>query len=141
MNDYIWIFLGGVVIAILSVLIKRREKRLFENPIPAVATVVRYDDYENVASGDGRVHRMYSAVMAYRLADGTMMEAKEQSGSNHKKYEIGQSLDIEYSPEKPDFFMVRGDNSRAVAFFIMLLFGLAMMALAVFMYLQQAGQL
>lgn len=139
MNDYIWIFLGGIVIAVLSILFRRREKRLFENAISAVATVVRYDDYENVASGDGRVHRMYSAVMTYPLADGTMMEAKEQCGSNHRKYEIGQSVDIEYSPEKPDFFVPRGDNSRSVAFAVMLLFGLAMIALAVFIYLQQGG--
>lgn len=141
MNDYIWIFIGGVVIAVLSVLFKRREKRLFENAIPAVATVVRYDEYENVASGDGRFHRMYSVVMTYPLSDGTMMEAKEQVGRGHKKYEVGQSLDIEYSAKKPDFFVPRGDNSRTVAFFVMLLFGLAMVALAVFMYLQQAGQL
>ncbi len=139
MNDYIWIFLGGVVIAVLSVLLKRREKRLFENAIPAVATVVRYDEYENTASGDGRYHKMYSAVMTYPLADGTMMEAKEQVGRGHKKYEIGQTLDIDYSAEKPDFFVPRGDNSRTVAFFVMLLFGLAMAAIAVLMYLQQAG--
>ncbi len=134
MNDYIWIFIAGIVVAALSVLLKRREKRLFENAIPAVATVVRYDEYESEHR-----HRMYTAVMTYPLAEGTIMEAKEQCGRSYRKYEIGQSLDIEYSAEKPDFFVPRGDSSRTVAFAAMLLFGLAMVALAVVMYLQQGG--
>ncbi len=132
MNDWIWILIAGLLIVVGGIFLWKREKRLFENAVPATATVIRYDEYENI----GRPHAMYTAVVTYALADGTPMEAKEQAGRNRRKYEIGQTLDIEYSPQKPDFFVIRGDSSRTFAFVGMLVFGLAMIGLAVVLYLQ-----
>ena len=132
MNDYIWILIAGIVIVVGGALLWKREKRLFENAVPATATVVRYDEYRN----SGHQHTMYTAVVTYTLADGTPMEAKEQAGRNRRKYEIGQTLDIEYSPIQPYFFVIRGDSSRTFAFVGMLVFGLAMIGLAVVLYLQ-----
>ncbi len=141
MNEVIWIFLGGIVIAAASFLLKKREKRLFENAVPAQATVVRYDQYyktDGLTEGEA-AHPMYTAIMSYRLADGSMIEGKEQCGRSYQKYEIGKTLDIEYSPQQPDFFVILGDKSRTMAFAVMLIFGLAMAALAVLMYLQQSA--
>ncbi len=143
MNEALWIFLGGIVIVAASFLLKNREKELFENAVPAQATVVRYDEYrktDGLSEGEA-AHPMYTAVMSYRLADGTVIEGKEQSGRSYRKYEIGMVLDIEYSPQQPDFFIIRGDKSRTVAFAAMLVFGLVMIVLAVMMYLQQSGGL
>ena len=139
MNDYIFIFLGGIVICALSFLLKKREMRLFENAVPAKATVLYYDEYQQIdnPTAEGGLHKMYTTVVSYALADGTTINAKEQSGRSYQKYPIGTVLDIEYSSEKPDFFVLRGDKSRSVAFAAMLIFGLAMVALSVLMYLQQ----
>ena len=139
MNEYIFIFLGGIIICALSLLLKKREKRLFENAIPSKATVLYYDEYEQIdnLSAGGGLHKMYTAVVSYPLADGTIIQAKEQCGRGHQKYAIGDVLDIEYSAEQPDFFVLRGDKSRSIAFAAVLIFGLAMVALAALMYLQQ----
>lgn len=139
MNDYIFIFLGGIVICSLSFLLKKREKRLFENAISAKATVLYYDEYQQIdnPSAEGGLHKMYTAVVSYALADGTTINAKEQRGRGYQKYAIGDVLDIEYSTEQPDFFILRGDKSRSIAFVAMLIFGLALVALSVLMYLQQ----
>ena len=119
---------------------KGGKKKLFENAVPAQATVTRYDEYQSTTgpSGDGApYHTMYTAVVSYRLADGSVIEAKEQAGRSRQKYAIGQMLDIEYSPQQPDFFVVRGDKSRAAAFIGMFFFGLAMVVLAALMYFKQ----
>ena len=139
MPDYIFIFLGGIAICGLSVLLKKREKRLFENAVPAKATVLYYDEYEQIdnPSDGGGLHKMYTAVVSYPLADGTIVQAKEQCGRGYQKYAIADVLDIEYSPEQPDFFVLRGDQSRPLAFALVLIFGLAMVALSVLLYLQQ----
>lgn len=142
MNDYIFIFLGGIVICALSFLLKKREKRLFENAVRSKATVLYYDGYQQIdnPSAEGGLHKMYTAVVSYSLVDGTIIHAKEQCGRGYQKYSIGDVLDIEYSLEQPDFFVLRGDKSRSIAFAAMLIFGLAMVALAVLMYLQQQGK-
>ena len=132
MNDWTWMLIIGILIVVGGILLWKREKRLFENAVPATATVIRYDEYQNM----GHQHTMYTAVVTYTLADGTPMEAKEQAGRNRRKYEIGQTLDIEYSPVQPYFFVIRGDSSRTVAFILMLVFGLAMIGLAAALYLQ-----
>ncbi len=139
MNEYIFIFLGGIIICALSVLLKKREKRLFENAIPAKATVLYYDEYEQIdnPSAGGGLHKMYTVVVSYPLADGTIIQAKEQCGRGYQKNAIGGVLDIEYSPEQPDFFVLRGDKSRSIAFAAVLIFGIAMVGLALLMYLQQ----
>lgn len=139
MYDYIFMFLGGVAICVLGFLLKKREKRLFENAIPAKAKVLYYDEYQQIdnPSAAGGLRQMYTMVVSYTLADGTTINAKEQSGSVTKKYAEGDVLDIEYSAEKPDFFVLRGDKSRSIAFAAMLVFGLLMIGLATVMYLQQ----
>jgi hypothetical protein len=139
MYEYIYLGLGGIVICALSFLLKKREKRLFENAVPAKATVLYYDEYQQIdnPSAEGGLHKMYTAVVSYALADGTMINAKEQCGRGYQKYAIGDVLDIEYSSEQPDFFVLRGDKSRSIAFAAMLIFGLAMVAISVLMYLQQ----
>lgn len=139
MPDYVIILLAGIGICILSVLLGRREKRMLENAVPVTATVVRYDEYEDNTdvSGDGQLHRMYTAVMSYTLSDGTVVEAKEQCGRGHRKYEIGQEIAVEYSAQKPDFFVVRNDRARKMAFIAVFLFGLAMVGLAVMIYLNR----
>ena len=132
MNDWIWLLLFGIFIAAGSILLYRREKRLFESAVPATATVIRYEEYRST----GRSRTMYSAVVAYTLADGAPMEAKEPGGSTRLKYDIGQILDIEYSPQRPHLFIVRGDNSRTVGFALVLLFGLALIFLGVALFLR-----
>jgi hypothetical protein len=47
-------------------------------------------------------------------------------------------LEIEYSPEKPDFFVIKGDRSRWAIFIGMIIVGILMLACGIYM-LQQQG--
>ncbi len=132
MNDGTWLLILGIVIVVGSILLWIREKRLLKNAQPATATVIRYDEYQK----PGRSHKMYTAIVAYTLSDGTPMEAKEQASHSRKKYGIGQMLDIEYSLQQPYFFVIRGDRSRTATYVLMLVFGLIMIGFGVAVYLQ-----
>ena len=123
MKELFIMFIFGLVLLILGILLKKRDARLYENSVVTTAKVVSYYTYR----GSNNYGFMYTAEVEYTLEDGSAMHTKEQSGSNRKKYTIGTELNIYYSKEKPELFIVSGDNSRKYIFYGMILVGLVLM--------------
>lgn len=132
MEDFLILGISGLFSFIAGLLLLKRENRLFDNPQCTTAKVVTYYGYQNT-SGDNHVgaRTMYTMAVEYTLTDGTLIHAREQSGSTRKKYPVGTEIEILYSKEKPDMFIVRGDHSRKIALIGMIIVGIIVMALAV----------
>lgn len=124
MNDLLIFSAIGLIMMILGILLLKREKRLFQDPVTTHATVVTYYNYIN----PNAMHRtIYTTAVEYTLLDGQLVHAREQKGSTSKKYTIGTEIDIEYSREKPDFFIVKGDKSRMRILYGMIIVGALML--------------
>jgi len=119
--------LFGLAFFVTGVFLFIRERRLFARSSFAQATVAGYHEYRNAGSEDNTL--MYSLRVEYRLPCGTEVSATEQSGSNRKKYPVGSVIDIQYSNEKPEMFIVRGDYSRMLAIAGLVATGIVMMVL------------
>jgi hypothetical protein len=126
------LFLLGIAIIITGVLVSKREKRLFANSIRTKATVVTYYDYLNY-NQPARVVTMYTMAVEYLLSDGTLVHAREQAGKAKKKYPVGEVIDIVYSAEQTDMFIVYGDNSRKRGVVYIIVFGVVLTAMAAYM--------
>ena len=131
MNDPLILFIFGAILFILGLLLLKRDTKLFEDSVVALAKVVSYYDYRATHNNI----TMHTMVVEYKLSDGTTIQAREQSGSNRKKYPVGTELDIYYSIKQPELFIVCGDNSRKYIFYGMIIVGLALMILFGYMLL------
>ncbi|MBP2637806.1 MAG: hypothetical protein H6Q72_3713 [Firmicutes bacterium] len=117
------IFSGiGFITFLIGVLVLKREIRLFKNAVTTNANVIKYNEYESI----NRL-TMYTMVAEYKLKNGKIIQVPEQSGCNRQKYLIGTELQIEYSQEKPELFIVINDYSRKAAMIGMIIVGLAML--------------
>ena len=132
MNDFSIMFLIGLLIFIIGLLLLKKEIKLFKDSVLTNAKVVTYYEYLNLADDSESQITMYTMAVEYHLADGKLIQAREQSGSNGKKYPIGTELKIAYSKEKPELFKVSGDHSKKAALGGMMIFGLVMMAISVY---------
>lgn len=133
--DEILIFLViGCVTSLLGIVLLKREKGLMHNSSITSAEVVTYYPYQNLENDEQRIP-MYTMAVEYTLPDGRVIHAREQSGSNRKKYPIGTDLTIIYNKETPDFFIIKGDKSRIFALIGMIVVGIAMEVFAVYMYI------
>jgi|GEM_PF-1598176 len=129
MSDAMIVLLFGLTFAAAGVFLFIRERRLFRFSTVTQARVTGYYEYQN-PSPDGGYHTMYSMEVEYTLPRGSVINAREQAGSNRKKYAAGDEITIVYSNEKPDFFTARGDHSRIIAIVGLIIVGFAMLPLA-----------
>ena len=123
MNDFLIVFIVGLLTFIAGIFSLKRENRLFRDSVNTTAKVVayyEYTDYPNTIT-------MYTMAVEYYHSDGRLIQAREQSSSNRQKYPVGAELKIAYSKEKPDLFILSGDNSRKIIMVGMIIVGLAMM--------------
>jgi len=111
----------GFITFLTGLLSLKREIRLFKNVVTTKATVVKYNEYEDIYR-----LTMYTMVAEYKLRDGKIIQAPEQAGSNRPKYSIGTEIQIVYSQEKQELFTVKNDHSRKAAMVGMIIVGLAM---------------
>ncbi len=127
MQDAVIFALIGLAIMVLGILLNKREKRLFKDPVETTATVKTYYEYRNETQDNipGR-QLMYTMAVEYHLSDGTLIQASEQKGSSVKKYPEGRQIQIQYSREKPDMFNVKGDHSRKAVLIGMIIVGALM---------------
>lgn len=135
MKDALIFGLVGLAVMVLGILLNKREKRLFKDPVETTAKVTTYYEYYNETPDNisGR-QRMYTMAVEYHLADGTLIQASEQKGSNTKKYPEGQLIQIQYSREKPDLFNVKGDHSRKIIMVGMIVVGVLMVVCGGYMF-------
>lgn len=127
--EYLVIAGCGLFAIVAGILVLIRENRLFKKSIKTKGLVKEYYEYQGTS---GTRLTMYTMVVEYRTTDGEIYHSKEQKGSSRKKYPEGTVLDIVYSCEKPDFFIVSGDNSRKIAMVGMILFGVAAIAISIY---------
>lgn len=130
MDDFLVLFSIGLLVAIAGVLLLKKEIRGSDNSVNTKAKVVTYYDYIDY-DNDFR-QTMYTMAIEYTLPDGTLIHARERSGSTNQKYPVGKELDIVYRKDKPDFFTLRGDNSRKIIMAGMIVVGIAMIVLALY---------
>jgi len=78
---------------------------------------------------------MYTMEVEYTLEDGTVMRTRGQSSSNRIKYPVGTELQIYYSPQKPELFIICGDNSRKYILYGMIVAGIILIGLFGYLYL------
>ncbi len=131
MKEVLVLFFTGVFFLVVGVWTLKRDTRLMKNAVRTTAKVMPYDEYLSTNDSDNAGSTtMYTMNVTYTIWDGTVINAKEQAGKSNKKYEEGDYIDIQYSKEKCDFFMVCGDNSRKIAFIIVIILGLLSIALS-----------
>lgn len=129
MKDILILFLTGTAVFVLGILVLRRDKRLYRDSVFATAKLVKYYEY----SAPHNNATMFTMEVDYKTMDGTIVHAKEQGGTNHPKYKIGDEIEIYYSKEKPEMFLLCGDNSRKYALYGMTVLGLFLIGLSVCM--------
>ncbi len=127
MDDAVIFTLIGLVVMVLGILLRKREKRMFKDPVETTAAVTTYYEYRNETPDNipGR-QIMYTMAVEYCLPDGTPVQSSEQKGSSVKKYSEGQKIQIRYSRENPGMFIVKGDRSRNTAMAGMIIVGALM---------------
>ncbi|WHH57753.1 DUF3592 domain-containing protein [Petroclostridium sp. X23] len=129
MNDLLIFSAIGLITMVLGIVLLKNEKRLFKDPVTTDATVVIYYDYRNLSGMHPTT--MYTMAVEYYLPDGQLIHAREQQGSTNKKYAVGTKIDIVYSRDKPDLFIVKGDKSRMCIFYGMIVTGALMMVVGI----------
>lgn len=102
------------------------------NSSTARGRVTGYYEYQESGSSETRA-LLYTMEVEYTTSDGKKRNCREQSGSTNQKYPVGTPLTVRYSCEDPDLFIVEGDNSRIYAMLGVMVFGLAVAALAYYM--------
>lgn len=132
MKELLIPFAFGLLLFVLGLLLIKREKRLFGD---AVVTTAKLYNYYTYRSEHNSV--MCSMEVEYTTEDGTVVQAREQGGSNRKKREIGAQFDICYSKEKPELFTIYGDHSRTIVLYGMVVAGLILMGLFGYLWLNQ----
>lgn len=130
MSDLEVLILFGLILFAAGILFKIRDARLYADAVTVEAELVDYYEYRATNNNS----TMNTMILDYPLEDGTMMQAKEQGGSNRKKYPVGTKLQIRYSRRKPNLFIMAGDPTRQIVFYGMIIVGLVIMA--VFGYMQ-----
>lgn len=124
MKDFLIMFIVGLLTFIAGIFFLKRENRLYGDSVITTAKVVTYYEYMDFP----HTITMYTMAVEYYHSDGRLIHTKEQSSSNRKKYPVGAELKIAYSKERPDLFILYGDNSRKIIMVGMIIVGLAMMA-------------
>ena len=99
MDDFLIMFIIGLLIFITGMLLLKKQIKLFKDSVLTSAKVVTYYEYSNLADESESQITMYTMAVEYHLADGKLIQAREQSGSNGKKYPVGTELKIAYSKE------------------------------------------
>jgi hypothetical protein len=134
MKDILILFLSGVFFVLVGVLVQKKDKKQFKDPIMTKAKVISYDEYQSSGGPSDHIQQgMYTMNVSYSLLDGTIIETKEQSGSNKRKYQVGEYIDIMYSREKNDLFQVCGDYTRKIGLVIITILGLGLIGVSFYM--------
>lgn len=124
------LFLSGPALVLLGIGLLIKEMKWRGNSVSVPAKVTGYFEYINSGNpGSERRTIMYTMEAEYTTAEGKYIKAREQSGSNRKKYAAGSEIKVKYSRKDPELFIVEGDNSRIYAMIGIIAAGLAMAAL------------
>lgn len=122
----------GLILAVLGILLLKREKRLYENSVITTAKLYNYYTYRSEHNST-----MYTMEVEYTLEDGTVIRTRGQSSSNRIKYPIGTELEIYYSAKRPELFIICGNNTRTYLFYGMIAVGIVLMGLFGYLYLSR----
>lgn len=128
MEAFLIFFLTGLFSLVAGILVLKRDTRLFANCVYTSARVVEFYEYRQQQK-----HSMYTMAVEYVLTNGEKIRASEQKGSSRKKYDVGDSIEIKYCVEKPDFFIVKGDYSRTIALIGMIVVGAGLIIASFFL--------
>ena len=90
-----------IVIAVAFVITIRRNRQIRRNGIKAEAVVSRIEEHDH-ADSDGSVTTTYSYYVTYLNEAGETREAL-LSKVMHSRYCVGDELEIQYLPEKPQY--------------------------------------
>ena len=123
------IFLSGPAMILLGIRLLVKEMKWRGDSVSVPAKVAGYYEYTNTGSPNGTRTLMYTMEAEYTTAEGKYIKAREQSGSNRKKYDVGTEIKVKYSRQDPELFIVEGDNSRIYAMLGIIAAGLAIAAL------------
>ncbi len=122
----------GVAIIITGIATLVMEMNWRGNSAVTSGKVTGY--YEHLESGDGVARvLLYTMEVEYTTSDGKKINSREQSSSTGQKYPAGTVLNVRYSREDPQLFIVEGDNLRIYAMIGVIAFGIAVAALAWYM--------
>ncbi len=96
------IFIAVVAfVAVTLVITIIRNNKIRKNGIEAEAVISRIEESESVDS-DGGVDITYKYFVTYKTMDGKTVEAR-LGKIMQTRYHRGQTLNIMYLPEKPDY--------------------------------------
>lgn len=92
------------------------------------AAIIRVDSQIETDS-DGMDTRVYYPVVEYTV-DGQRYESQvpDSGTSNSTTYKEGQTIEIQYNPEKPDELSKQGSKGRLIGGIFFLVFGAAALA-------------
>lgn len=93
------VFVAIIVVSLVITLV--RNNKIRKNGIEAEAVISRIEESESVDS-DGSVDTTYTYYVTYRTMDGETVEAK-LGKIMQKRYHMGQTLNIMYLAEKPNY--------------------------------------
>lgn len=130
--------LSGIAIVFIGIATLIMEMKWRGNSDVTSGKVTRY--YEHLESGNSETRALlYTMEVEYTTSDGKRRNSREQSSSTGQKYPVGTTLNVRYSREDPDLFIVEGDNSRIYAMIGVMVFGAVMAALSWYMIKNNAG--
>ena len=101
----------GALLAGLGVAFARSERRFDATAVLATATVVEMRQRAAGRTGGGLI---WVPLLRFQTADGRTVDAEAGGGTNVKRWEPGQALEVRYHPADPTDVRVPGSGGGLI---------------------------
>lgn len=133
MEDNIWlIFIMGVVIFFVGWLLRRHHNKVRKactvQTTAEVVDIVKTVRTDTDSNGHRSTSTTYYPVFRY-IADGQVVEMKSTTGTNWKRFKIGQTVTLFYDPSGHTRYYVKEDKASGMFGFIVMGFGVLLFIL------------
>ena len=130
MEPFVAYLLVGIVIVLIGILSIRKGSHT-KNRCTASAVIVEVQAEKDEA-GSENTHKKYIYTPIYEFVAGGKTIRKNGGIYSHNKREfnVGDTVEVKYNPDKPEEFLVNGKSSGKSFGIALLLFGLVIIAIA-----------
>lgn len=125
MEPFVAYLLAGIVFVLIGIRVVHKGSQQ-NNRCTASATAVIVE----VQQGKDDDSSTYTPIYEFTVGGTTVRKNVGGYSYNKKEFHVGQSAAIRYNPEKPEEFLVDGENGAKGAGIVLLLLGLILIGIA-----------
>lgn len=124
MRRKLFVILFGVVFVGIGIFLMLKGNDMAKRcTAKATGTVVEVIEEEENNTDDAGYTYMYFPVIEYKAEEQTISQKYSTGDGNQDKYKVGDKVDVLYDPNKPEDYLIKGDektsNIMGIVFIVM----------------------